>query len=530
MGIINGKTPSATQVELPVRVVVKLSERHAARSPQGSELRSSMESSLAEHAGVAFRPYFSAEPSVKSVATGSALERYLVAELGDRAAAERAAKSLLGREEVEEAYVEAGPYPPPVNPTDDPRSSSQAYLDTAPGGLDARWAWGVTDGSGVGFVDLEQGWTLNHEDLAAAGINIISGLSNAFHGHGTAVLGEVVGVDNTVGVVGMAPKASARVVSQYRTTTNYSTADAIVSAVQVMSPGDVLLLEAQTGFNGLSNLPVEIESATFDAIRHAVDAGIIVIEAAGNGANDLDTVVDSANRLRLNRSSGDFRDSGAIMVGAASSAAPHSRLSFSNFGSRIDCFGWGENITTTGDGWQGTSTTAYTSGFGGTSGASPMVAASALLVQSWRKKTQNLHYSPDVMREILSSAATNTQSVNPAQDRIGVMPNLRAVIEQQQAAERFHRDFDKYMSVVYILFGIINDAPGMIWVPGKGPVPVGPGWDQVRMNFTGPKRDLLIGMAVQELASLMEDRASAGRLTKASSEAMLQSVRKMSAR
>ena len=36
-----------------------------------------------------------------------------------------------------------------------------------------------------------------------------------------------------------------------------------------MSRGDVLLLEAQTSFNGMNNLPVEVETAVFDAIRHA---------------------------------------------------------------------------------------------------------------------------------------------------------------------------------------------------------------------------------------------------------------------
>ena len=164
----------------------------------------------------------------------------------------------------------------------------------------------------------------------------------------------------------------------------------------------ILLLEAQIPFNGLSNLPVEIEAATFDAIRFAVDSGMVVVEAAGNGSHDLDTVVDSANRQRLNRSSSDFRDSGAILVGAASSSAPHSRLSFSNFGRRIDCYAWGENINTTGDGWMGTSTMAYTTSFGGTSGASPMIAASCLLMQSWRKKVQQRHYDPAILRDLLS--------------------------------------------------------------------------------------------------------------------------------
>src|SRR4029079_1929293 len=121
-----------------------------------------------------------------------------------------------------------------ASPAGDPRNTDQHYEDAAPAGIDVRWAWGQADGSGVGFVDMERGWTLNHEDLVAASISIISGINNDYTGHGTAVLGEVVMVDNTVGGVGIAPFASARVVSQWRDATTYNTAEAILSAAAVM--------------------------------------------------------------------------------------------------------------------------------------------------------------------------------------------------------------------------------------------------------------------------------------------------------
>ena len=35
------------------------------------------------------------------------------------------------------------------------------------------------------------------------------------------------------------------------------------------------------------------------------------------------------------------------MVGAGSSSFPHERMWFSNYGSRIDVYGWGENVDTT---------------------------------------------------------------------------------------------------------------------------------------------------------------------------------------
>jgi len=345
---------------------------------------------------------------------------------------EAIAKAVSAWPNVEIAYVEGVPMPPPLNPSDDPRNANQGYLDAAPSGINARWVWGSSDGSGVGFVDLERGWTLNHEDLAAANITVISGVSQDFHGHGTAVLGEVVAVDNNIGGIGIAPGATTRVVSQWRTASTYNTAEAILSAVGTMNAGDVLLLEAQTSYPTASGyVPVEVEQAVFDAIQFATSQGIIVVEAGANGSVDLDAFQDVNGKHILNRNSPDFRDSGAIIVGAASSTVPHARLSFSNFGTRIDCFAWGQNIDTCGDGWTGTATNLYTTSFGGTSGASPIIAGAALLLQSWRIKQNNNRYLPDELRGLLGNVTLNTHSANPISDRIGVMPNLRSIIRNQ---------------------------------------------------------------------------------------------------
>ena len=102
------------------------------------------------------------------------------------------------------------------------------------------------------------------------------------------------------------------------------------------------------------------------AVAHGHQAGL----AAGNGGVDLDTVVNPAGQQIFNRSSPDFLDSGAILIGAASSAAPHSRLGFSCHGSRIDCYGWGENVDTLSSDSTNTATDLYTTGFSGTSSAS----------------------------------------------------------------------------------------------------------------------------------------------------------------
>lgn len=556
MGIIDGKAPRPLEEDTPRQVVIKLREGVAppvagrALAQQWGGKGGRARSLSAGVASLDFTPYVSGEAlqgeageaRVRSRGARAAepeeggargkgwetLRRYFAATLPPGADAGEVTEALSAMDEVESAYVAGGPTPPPVNATDDPRAANQGYLDAAPGGIDARWAWGHADGFGAAVVDLERGWTLNHEDLSSAGITVISGVSKDYHGHGTAVLGEMVGVDNTRGVVGIAPRATARVVSQWRTNTSYNTAEAIASAAGAMSAGDVLLLEAQTSHpNATGYMPVEVEDAVYDAIRAATDDGIIVVEAGANGSVDLDAFSNSAGRRILNRAHADFRDSGAIMVGAASATAPHSRLGFSNFGSRIDCYGWGTAIETTGDGWTGTSTTAYTSSFGGTSGASPIVSGAALLLQAWGRG-RGAPYSPATMRTLLSSAALNTPSAAPATDRIGVMPNLRAIIESQWM--RVPLDRWRWKLVARILFGVTSDGGGMIWVPGRGPIPIDP-WGPLQMEAVTPEvRDALAAMAVHEVAALSEDSASARSMQKAALTSLKRAADRLAAK
>jgi serine protease len=354
----------------------------------------------------------------------------------------RAVREIGG---VESAHL-MRPGPPPVNPADDPRNANQGYQDAAPNGIDARYAWGFAggDGSGIGFVDMEQGWNLNHEDLVGAGITLISGINSAFFFHGTSVLGEVLMVDNTVGGVGIAPAAAGRVISQYRTGGSYNTVDAILDAVAHMAFGDVLLLEAQEydPVSGQYLWPVEIVDATYDAIRLATALGIVVVEAGCNGSYDLDAYANASGKKIFNRASADFRDSGAIMVGAGSSTAPHARLLFSNHGSRIDCYGWGESVDTTSTNSTGTDNTLYTSGFNGTSSASPIVVGAALVVQGLAQASLGYRFSPRELRAILTT--NGTPSANPVNDRIGVMPDLHAIITNKQlnlAPDLYLRDY-----------------------------------------------------------------------------------------
>lgn len=347
--------------------------------------------------------------------------------------------------EVDFAYKEMSVSDPFINASDDTFAAQQNYLNAAPTGIDARWAWTLIDkpGQGIGFIDLEQGWIPTHEDLAGASPTLIfndnrNGVGGYVGDHGTAVLGQIAGIDNGRGVVGIAPFVnSVRMVSHYEAATDTAlhVADAIVAAIAQMNAGDVLLLEVQRGIG----LPTETDAADFDAIRLAVAHGIVVVEAGGNGSVNLDTWTNPGGLTILNRSSANFRDSGAIMVGAALSPLPHNRAGFSCFGSRVDCYAWGENIVTCGyanriSGSLGndasvTKNDDYTSAFSGTSGASPIIVGAALIVQGLYKANTASVLSPGQMRAILTNPATGTAQGGGVPGNIGIMPNLRSIIE-----------------------------------------------------------------------------------------------------
>ncbi len=385
-------------------------------------------------------------------------------------------EALAGRlnelEEVESAYVK-----PPAEPAEillDDRSvlepdqdtapaatpnfsSRQGYLYGAPVGIEAPWAWTQPGGrgAGIGVIDCEWGWRFTHEDLTANSAGLVGGSNHSSTDHGTAVFGEIGGDRNTFGVTGIAPDAQLGASSFV----GQSSPAAIKKAADSLSAGDVILLEIHrggpnaTGSGQKGYIAIEWWPDDFAAIRYAVNKGIVVVEAAGNGWEDLDAAVYDTRPAGFPASWKNPFDlsnpsSGAVVVGAGSppsgthgrTTSPwnlpyvdRARCGFSNWGSRVDAQGWGWEVTSTGYGdlyAQGVLDREYTDTFSGTSSASPIVTGAIAATQGALKAAGMPLLTSQRARQLLRSTGSPQQPApgRPVSQRIGNRPNLRQLI------------------------------------------------------------------------------------------------------
>ncbi len=337
---------------------------------------------------------------------------------------------------VEAAYIKPPAEPALPGPVSDlvaPKDtatpdfvSRQKYLDPAPVGIDARYAWTLRGGKGDGInvTDCEWNWNLKHEDLATQIKGVVIGSIDPNDNddrHGTCVAGVLVGNENAFGITGIAPKAMVG----YAVFTDNDpkvTSTVIIQAADLLSSGDVLILEIHRPGPRTPNpkqgqkgyMPIEWWADDFRAIAYASLKGIVVVEAAGNGGENLD---DPVYNTPLEKFPNDWRNpfsdptraSGAILVGAGMPPpGTHGRTKdefwgfgetyidrvrcvFSNYGNRVDCQGWGYEVTTLslGDLYPGQENKTdpayhnrlYTDNFGGTSSASPIIAGAVVCTQ-----------------------------------------------------------------------------------------------------------------------------------------------------
>jgi hypothetical protein len=349
----------------------------------------------------------------------------------------------------------------------------QEYLNAGPEGVDARYAWTKAGGRGnsVNIMDVEGAWRFSHEDLVANPSGCLGGVPTTdrrWERHGTAVVGMLSGDHNGFGIAGICPEARVNTISVFGNSNgepapDWSYAAPIRLAADMLRPGDILLIELHhpgpvAGFEDRNDqygyIPVEWWPCNMAAIQYATTRGIIVVEAGGNGKQNLDNAIYDVNpspphgpfpgwwRNPFRRNPVDTK---ATLVGAGAPpdgihgsafGTDRSRLNYSNFGSMMDTQGWGEEVATCGGNNNLTPLAEedrhYTRGFRGTSSAAAMVAGALACLQGVIR-ARGATITPSRVRDLLRNDSLGSlQQVGPFMspgERIGPRPDLRKLIE-----------------------------------------------------------------------------------------------------
>jgi subtilisin family serine protease len=269
-------------------------------------------------------------------------------------------------------------------------ASTQASTQILPTGINRIDAENkVNQGSGVNVAVIDTGIDYTHPDLAA---NVVGGKScvgssyKDGNGHGTHVAGTIAGINNTQGVVGVAPKAklwAVRVLNNQGSGT-WSQVICGIDFVTSKAPkngGPITVANMSLGGAGVSDNNCGKNTSgsgsndpLHQAICRARDAGVTFVVAAGNNAGAAAQFVPAAyDDAVITVSALADSDGASGGLGVATPYGPDDTFAtFSNFGSVVDVATPGVNITST---WPGNRYAILS----GTSMATPHVAGAAAL-------------------------------------------------------------------------------------------------------------------------------------------------------
>ncbi|WP_211214090.1 S8 family peptidase [Salisaeta longa] len=240
-------------------------------------------------------------------------------------------------------------------------------------GLDGDYTYNAS-GQGVNVYVLDTGINTSHNDFGGRAVPAFDAIGDGqqaqdCNGHGTHVAGTIGG--GTYGVAKNATLYAVRVLD----CSGGGTLSGVVDGIDWVTQNYQAPAVANMSLGGGASQSID------DAVANSVAAGVTYAVAAGN--ENTDACTKSPARV-----------SSAITVGSSTSS--DSRSSFSNYGSCVDLFAPGSNITSA---WY-TSDTA-TNTISGTSMASPHVAGVAALYLE-----NNPSASPSAVTNAIESSAT----------------------------------------------------------------------------------------------------------------------------
>jgi subtilisin len=219
------------------------------------------------------------------------------------------------------------------------------------------------------------------------------------NGHGTHVAGTIGALDNTIGVVGVAPGARIWSVKVLNAQGSGNMSD-IIKGIDYVT--------ANASSIEVANMSLGCEctsSALNTAITNAVNAGVTVVVAAGNSAKDS-TTFSPANHPDVITVSALTDFNGLPGGGAAATCyndGDDTFATFSNFGSPVDIAAPGVCIKST---WKGSGYNTIS----GTSMASPHVAGAAALYIAKNGKPTNASGVANVRSALMSAGWTQSSS------------------------------------------------------------------------------------------------------------------------
>ncbi len=141
----------------------------------------------------------------------------------------------------------------------------------------------TSNGAGVGVAIVDTGIDLNNADLAPGGatFSAFGGSCQDDNGHGTHVAGTVAALDNSIGVLGVAPAATPYCVKVLDAQGNGADSNVIAGLDWVAAQaGAIKVVNMSLGREGTVN----DNPALHAAVQSLYNNGIVIVVAAGNDA------------------------------------------------------------------------------------------------------------------------------------------------------------------------------------------------------------------------------------------------------